>query len=447
MTMNAFAITATRRPETEINHYLWLSSLGTIGVLGVIGAWLVFSNIVAATVSQGVLVVASDVKKVQHQTGGTVGEIFVRDGDQVSAGDLLMQLKDTVPRSNMLLVRKQTDEQFIRQARLIAERDSATDISFPPELAARKDDPEIAAAFRGERNLFLSRRDTRDGQRAQLKERIAQLRNEIDGDIAQRDATNRQLILIRDELVGVQALFKQNLVSITRLNTLQRDVARLDGEVGKLQSTIAQARGKIAELALQILQQDTDLRGEVVKDLRDVQSKVAELTERLITAEDVLEHIDIRSPESGRVHQLSIHTVGGVITAGEQIMQIVPVRDELVVDTNIPANEIDTVRVGQPALIKFSAFNSRTTPEIGGVVTRVSADLVKDQPNSSSNSGAPGHYVARIAIPKDELQKVADQKLLPGMPAEVHIRGAERSALSYFLKPLSDQLGRTFRER
>lgn len=430
-----------RRPETEINRYLALSVLGTIGCAVGIGYWLQTANIVAATVAQGTLVVESDIKKVQHQTGGTIGEIFVREGDRVKAGDVLMRLKDTVVRSNAQLVRKQLDEQYVRQSRLEAERDARADMAFPAEMAGRESEPAITAIFAGERSLFESRRNSRAGQRAQMRERAAQLRDEISGYTAQQDATRRQFYLIQDELTGVQDLFAKNLVNISRLNTLQREVARLEGELGRLVATAAQARGKIAEIELQILQLDTDLRNEVVKDLRDVQSKVAELSERRITAEDILDHIDIRSPETGKVHQLSVHTVGGVINPGEQVMQIVPAKDQLLVEIKLPATEIDTIHIGQPASIKLTAFNARTTPQIDGSVSRISADLIKDQPNG------PGNYVVRIAISASELDRLADQKLLPGMPAEIHIRGVERTALSYFLKPMMDQMGRIFRER
>jgi HlyD family secretion protein len=430
-----------RGPETEIGRYLLLSFLTTVGVVAGVGYWLQTATLMSATVSQGTLVVESNVKKVQHQTGGTVGEILVKEGDLVRAGDIVMRLKDTTARSNLQLVQGQLDEQYIRQGRLEAERDKEQEISLVPAVASRVGDPGLAAMYLAERNLFGSRRSARDGQRGLLRERIAQMQDEVKGYIVQQDATTRQVVLLKEELTGLNDLLSKNLVNISRVNSMQRDLARLDGEYGRLVATAAQSRGKIAETELQILQIDQELRSEVVKDLREVQAKVAELVERKLAAEDVLRNIDLRSPENGRVHQMSVHTIGGVVASGEQIMQIVPEKDTLLVEARIAASEIDTIHVGQAAMVKLSAFNARTTPEVEGSVTRMSADLIKDQ------TSAVGSYVLRIAIPAAELKRAGDPKLLPGMPVEVHLRGTERTALSYFMKPLLEQFGRTFRER
>jgi HlyD family secretion protein len=439
--MSAVTDTLERGPETEIPRYLLLSFLTTVGVVVGVGYWLQTAILLSATVSQGTLVVESNVKKVQHQTGGTVGEILVKEGDLVRAGDIVMRLKDTTARSNLHLVQQQLDEQYFRQGRLEAERDNDRELKLVSAVVNRVGDPVLASMYLAERNLFGSRRSARDGQRGLLRERIAQMLDEVKGYVVQQDATTRQIALLKDELTGLNDLLAKNLVSVSRVNGMQRDLARLDGEYGRLVATAAQSRGKIAETELQILQIDQDLRSEVVKDLREVQAKVAELVERKLAAEDVLNNIDLRSPETGKVHQMSVHTIGGVVASGEQIMQIVPEKDTLLVETRIPANEIDTIHVGQAAMVRLSAFNARTTPEVEGSVTRLSADLVKDQAN------AVGSYVLRIAIPAAELRRAGDPKLLPGMPVEVHLRGTERTALSYFMKPLTEQFGRTFRER
>lgn len=435
------ATDSTRRPETELRFYLTVSVIGTVVVLGGLGLWLATARLVAATIVPGNLVVASDVKKVQHQFGGTIAELRVHEGDRVAAGDLLVRLDDTVARANLDVASQQRDEALVHQSRLLAERDGKPDLILPQSLRDRIGTPTMAALIEGERNLFLSRRAARDGQRTQLRQRITELNEEVSGYRVQQAATQRQLQLSKDELAGVKSLYDKGLVAVTRLTALQRETARLEGELGHLIATAAQTNGKITELDLQIAQIDIDLRTETAKDLRDVESKLAELGERLVTTADALDHMDIRSPETGTVNQLSIHTVRGVISPGEQLMTIVPRDDGLVVEAHLPAGEIDQVHVGQTASVKFTAFNARTTPELNGRVTRVSADLVRDQANSA------GYYVVRAALSGTELEKLADQKPVAGMPVELHINGAERTALDYLVKPLMDQFQRAFRER
>lgn len=430
-----------RRDEEGIRASLVGMLLG-IGVLAAtIGGWAATVPIAAAVIASGTVVVDSSVKKVQHPTGGVVGEIHVRDGDRVQAGDLLIRLDETVARANLEVVAKQLDEITGRTARLKAERSGNPEIVFPAELAARRGEPDIAEILTGEQAFFQSRRDAREGQAAQLGERIDQLRIEIGGLEAQQAATETELGLIRKELDGVRDLFKKNLVPIDRLTSLERDSARAEGESGRLTSAIAQARGKIAETRLQITQIDQDLRTEANKDLRETLAKQSELVERRIAAEDQLRRIDIRSPETGIVHQLTVHTVGGVINAGEQIMLIVPERDALVVEARIAPQDIDKVEVGEKAAIRFSAFNVRTTPEINGEVSFVAADLTKESQTQQA------FYAVRARFSTSELERAGGLKLVPGMPAEVHIATAERTAWSYLMKPFSDQLAKAFSEQ
>ena len=230
-------------------------------------------------------------------------------------------------------------------------------------------------------------------------------------------------------------------MQIQRVTALERDAARLEGERGQLIATTAQAKGKISEIELQILQIDQDLRSEVAKDLREVQGKIAELVERKVAAEDQLKRIDIRAPQNGMVHQSTVHTVGGVITPGEAIMLIVPEADALTVEAKLAPQDIDQVRVGQTAALRFSAFSQRTTPELAGVVSRVSADLTTDQ-----RTGA-AYYVVRITLSESELARLEGLRLVPGMPVEAFIRTGERTVLSYVLKPFTDQITRSFRSR
>ena len=408
-----------------------------------IGGWAATSELTGAVIGQGVLVVDSSVKKVQHPTGGVVGELRVREGDKVIAGDILLRLDETQTLANATIVSKSFDELVARQARLEAERDNADQITFPKLLLDRTRDPasEAARAIAAERSLFDLRRQARGGQKAQLKERSAQLQEEIKGYLGQAEAKQREVDFIHKELEGVRTLFEKKLVPMNRLTALERDTARLEGERSQLSGMTAQAKGKIAEIELQIIQIDQDLRTEVGKDLIETRSKISELAERKTAAVDQLYRIDIRAPQSGRVHQLTVHTVGGVISPGEQIMLIVPDADALAVEVKIAPRDIDQVYVGQAASMRFAAFDQKTTPEIEGEVSLVSADLTQDQRTGTS------YYTARVLLKPEEVARLGNAKLLPGMPVDVFIKTPGRTALSYLIKPLRDQAERAFKER
>ncbi|HVX77218.1 MAG TPA: HlyD family type I secretion periplasmic adaptor subunit [Bradyrhizobium sp.] len=408
-----------------------------------IGGWAATSQLSGAVIGQGVVVVDSSVKKVQHPTGGIVGELRVREGDHVNAGDILIRLDETQTLANATIVTNSLDELLARQARLEAERDSADQIVFPRALLDRAKDSksDVARAITAETKLFELRQQARSGQKAQLKERSAQLQEEIKGYSGQVEAKQKEVDLIHQELEGVRSLWQKNLVPITRLTSLERDAARLEGERSQLDGMIAQSKGKIAEIALQIIQVDQDLRSEVGKDLIETRSKLSELAERKTAAVDQLNRVDIRAPQSGRVHELSVHTVGGVIAPGEPIMLIVPDADALAVEVKIRPRDIDQVYVGQTATMRFDAFNQKTTPEIEGQVSVVSPDITQDQRTGAS------YYTVRVSLKSQELEKLGGSKLVPGMPVDVFIKTKGRTALSYLIKPLEDQAERAFKER
>jgi HlyD family secretion protein len=427
----------------SIQRYMIVGMLIVGFVTFGIGGWAATSELTGAVIGQGVLVVDSSVKKVQHPTGGVVGELRVREGDRVKVGDILLRLDETQTLANATIYSKSFDELLARQARLEAERDSADQVVFPKVLLERAHDPasEAARAIAAERSLFDLRRQARGGQKAQLKERSAQLQEEIKGYLGQVDAKQKEVDFIHQELEGVRTLFQKNLVPMNRLTALERDTARLEGERSQLSGMIAQAKGKIAEIELQIIQVDQDLRTEVGKDLIEARSKISEVAERKTAAVDQLNRIDIRAPQNGRVHQLSVHTVGGVISPGEQIMLIVPDADALAVEVKIAPRDIDQVYVGQTASMRFAAFDQKTTPGIEGEVSMVSADLTQDQRTGTS------YYTARVLLKPEELARLGDAKLLPGMPVDVFIKTPGRTALSYLIKPLRDQAERAFKER
>jgi HlyD family secretion protein len=438
--MTDFAIRDRLSQRHAVRSHLRLS-LGLSALLGG-GAvfWAATTQITGAVIAPGSLVVDSSVKKVQHQTGGVIGEIAVRDGSHVEAGEVVVRLDDTIPRANLAIVTKSLDEVLARTARLEAERDRSARVQFPEELTNRVLDRSVQRIIDGEQGLFELRRSAREGQKSQLKERIAQLEQEIEGVLAQSEAKTREIGLIRRELEGVRELYAKKLIQMTRLTSLEREEARLEGERGALLSSAAQARGKVAETKLQIIQIEQDLRSEVAKELRELQGKSAELVERRVAAKDQLQRVDIRAPLAGVVHQLAVHTVGGVVQPGEPMMLVVPDGEELAVEVKVSPQEIDHLHVGQAANLRFPAFNQRATPEIEGNVTLVAADLTADQRTGQS------YYVVRIGATKEQLDRLGPVKLVAGMPVEAFIMTGYRSVLSYLLKPFRDQMAKAFRQ-
>ena len=388
----------------------------------------------------GVVVVDSNVKKIQHPTGGIISELLVHNGDVVKAGQVIVRLDDTQARSNLAIHTKRLDELVARQARNEAERDGADHIVFPEELTKRSADPDVARLMAGEERLFNIRRKAREGQKAQLDERIAQLRQEVTGLVAQEAAKVNEIEWIKKELEGIMTLWQKNLVQFTRVVSLQRDLAKAEGDHGQLIASTAENKNKIAEIELQIIQIDQDLRAEVGKELATIRADIAETTEQKIASQDVFSRIEIRAPQDGTVHEMSVHTVGGVVAAGEEMMRIVPAGDTLDVEAKVPPDAIDQVHVGQTAVLRFSAFSQRTTPEIDGTVTVVSADLIQD-PKTNER-----YYSVRIAIPQPRIRDLG-LTLIPGMPVETFIRTDDRTVVSYLMKPLSDQIMKAFRER
>jgi len=405
-----------------------------------VGVWATTTEIAGALIAPGTIVVESNIKKVQHPTGGVVGELRVKDGDRVKAGELLVRLDDTVTRANLAIVTKTLTELTARKARLSAERDGSDRITFPDELMQQAEVPDAAQAMAAEVRLFELRRSARTGQKSQLRERINQANEEIVGFAAQKAAKEQEVAFIENELKGVRDLFQKNLVPITRLSQLEREATRLGGERGQLVAATAQAKGKIAELQLQIIQVDQDLSSEVAKEMREIDGKIGEFIERRVSALDQLKRTDLRASQDGTVFQSTVHTIGGVIPAGEPVMMIVPDSDRLTVEARVNPQDIDKIQLGQSATLRFTAFNFRTTPEIFGSVSQVSADITTDQRTNQS------YYTIRIAMPTDEVARLGNVKLVPGMPVEAFVKTGDRTVMSYLMKPLSDQIVRAFRE-
>jgi HlyD family secretion protein len=428
----------TRR---SIRLHLIVGLSVVIVLAGGLGGWASTVQISGALIAPGSIVVESNVKKVQHPTGGVVGEVLARDGDLVKAGDIVVRLDDTVTKANLAIVTKNLDAAQARAARLEAEQRGLDKITFPPQLLQRREEPELKNIIASETKLFEVRVNGRIGQKAQLRERITQLNEEISGLLAQERAKDLEIALVEKELAGVRQLYDQHLVQLSRLTTLERDTARLNGERAQYIASRAQAKGKITETELQVIQIDKDMVSEVSKDLRETNDKIGEFVERKVTAEDQLRRIDIRAPQDGMVLQSSVHTVGGVISAGDTVMLIVPQADDLQVEAKVNPQDIDKLQIGQKTLLRLSAFNQRTTPELNGVVTRVSPDTTTDQRTGQS------YYTIRVSMPAQEVARLGEAKLIPGMPVEAFVQTGDRTMFSYLMKPLHDQLMRSFREK
>lgn len=402
-------------------------------------AWTAATELSGAIIATGSLVVESNIKKVQHPTGGVVAELPIQEGARVQAGDLLVRLDATTARATYGSVTKSLWEIAARNARLEAERDGRDSLAIAPELEGAG--PEVARIVDGERKLFRFRRDALQGQKAQLRERIGQLNEEIKGLAEQAAAKEQETAIIGREYEGVEDLWKKNLIQLTRLTSLQRDMSRLKGERGVLVANIAQTKGKVSETELQIIQLEQNLRSDVAKELAENRAKAATLTEQRITAFDQLQRIEIRAPQTGYVHELAVHTRGGVISPGEQIMLIVPNADSLVAEVRVAPQDIDRLQTGQAAGLRFPSFDQRTTPELNGRVVRIAADVSEDKRTGSF------YYLVRLGVTKEELNRLDGAKLMPGMPVEAFIRTADRTVLSYLTKPLVDQARRAFREK
>lgn len=413
--------------------------LGMVALLGAtVAGWAANAKLTGAVIAPGLIVIDTSVKKVQHQSGGIVGAILVKTGDQVKAGDVVLRLDDTQARANLGIITSQIVQLTGRKARLVAERDDAAEILFPSGFA--NSDAEARSVIEGESKLFQKRRTALEGQKSQLRERVGQLTREIEGLSSQAAAKDEEIRLMREELERVSGMRKKELVTVQRLLSTQRDLTRLEGERGVLVAQIAKSRGSISETELQIFGLDQTTQSEANKELREIEARIAELSERRTAADDMLKRIDMRAPQTGTIHELSVHTVGGVISPGETIMSIVPREDDFVIEVKIASIDIDQVAIGLPTTLRFSAFNQTTTPELRGRVIQRAEELTKEPQTGNS------YYIARIKIEDAEREKASKMKLVSGMPVEAFIETSQRTALSFLMKPVTDQINRAFRE-
>jgi len=409
------------------------------GVGGVFG-WGAFAMIDSAVVAPGTLMVELNRRNVQHLEGGIVGEVLVREGAVVVAGQPLIRLDDTRVRAGLNVVLDEADHARARIAVLTAEREDAPEPIFPPELVARRTDPKVAEILAVQGDEFIARRASLQGQTEILTQRVLQLQKQIDGLNVRIESNDRQVALVRQEIIGVAGLVRMGLERLPRLLSLQREEARLIGERGEAIENVARTQQAVDEAKMQRTQLLRARQEENAKELRELQGRLLELREREISANDQLIRLTIDAPEAGMVMDLRYATRGGVIAPGSQVVSIVPQEERLVLEAQITPIDVDTVRVGMPASIRFSHAAARTTPILKGSVERISPDRMTDQ-----RTGMP-YFVARIALAPEELTRYEHLRLQPGMNAEVLIRRGERSFASYLARPLADHFAKSIRE-
>jgi HlyD family secretion protein len=439
-------IPAANTPETPRDRW-HLGRLMVIGWLTFavlfagIGAWAAVTKIAGAVVGAGALEVQGNRQVIQHPIGGVIRAIHARDGDEVDEGQILVEMEGDDLRPGLDTVEGQWLEILARKSRLHAERDGLDTITFDDELVGRVEtDPKIVELLAAQRQQFEARRKLQSEETAQLDEQQAQIAKQNEGLVALAAATERQAELVQLEIDAQQTLHDKGLTEMTRLLTPQRELARLQGTAGQVESSLAENRGKIAELEIEKVRLTSKVREEAITELRDLEFREIELREKRRALIDQIAKLDLRAPVSGVVYGSTADTLRGVIRAAEPVMYVVPKDTPLIVRTRIDPIHIDQVHVGQEAVLRFSAFDQRTTPEVTGHVTGVSADAYHDERLGMS------YYEADVALDDGMLEKLDHVTLMPGMPAETFIRTNDRSALSYFVKPLSDYFTRAFRD-
>ncbi len=430
----------TTRDVPSARAPLLLGALTLVILLGGFGAWAAFSTLSGAVVATARVEVEQNRQVVQHPDGGVVAEMHVDEGDVVAAGDVLIMLDRVQLASELSIVEGQLFEVMARGARLRAERDGLAEITFPAELLERADAPDVADLVEGQRRLFNARRASLEREVETLQRRTEQIEAQVDGIDAQRAALAAQLDLIGQERTDQQSLLDRGLAQATRVLSLRREEARLQGQIGELTAARAEALGRATEIEVEILKLETRRREEAISRLRDLEFNRLELMQRRRSLQERLDRLDIRAPVSGVVHDLAVNTPRAVIRAADPVLYIVPQDRPLVVAAQIDPIHVDEVFVGQDVLLRFSAFDMRSTPELEGVVTQVSADAFVDERTQAS------YYRAELRLKPGEIAKLEGQAVLPGMPVEAFIRTGARTPLAYLTQPLTDYFNRAFRE-
>jgi HlyD family secretion protein len=405
------------------------------------GVWSALAPLESAAMASGIVEVESSRKTVQHLEGGIIGKILVRDGEAVTAGQPLIRLDDTKARTSLGALQGQLWDALAREARLVAERDGAAQPAYPEELTEHATEPAIATVIAGQNKIFQTRRTLEASKIELIHQRIAETHEEIVGLQAQEAAARKRIGFINEEIGGVKQLVDKGLAPKPRLLALQRDLADIEGKRAENIAQIARAQQTIAESQVSILNQQNDTQNEVANQLRDTQKQTHELRQQIQAASDVLARIEVKAPEAGVVTDLRVHTPGGVINAGEPLLDLVPGQDKMIVTAQVRPEDIDVVRAGLPALVRLLPYRQRRTPPIEGKVTYLSADRMIDK-----HTNQP-YYAAKIAVDEAKLAALGDVEMLPGMPTEVMIKTGNTTPALYALAPILDSFGRAFREK
>lgn len=395
-------------------------------------------SVSGAVVTSGTVAVEGEYKTVQHLEGGIVGKILVRNGDRVKAGDVLIRLEDTQARASMAATNGKFADYAIQEARLLAARDRKD--TFEPPASIDLTSTENIKLFEAQKALFEAKRAAYVGQQKVLNQRITQTESELTGATGQLESRTKELKLNETELANVKPLFDKGFVNMQRIGPLERENVRIRGEMTNIKAQIAKLKSARTEAEVRLAQADKEYSQQAAEELQKVQSGLAEQTETRKAISDRLARTDVRAPAAGVVHAIAVHTEGGVISPGSTLLQIIPEDRKLVVEAKIAPHDIDRVHAGQDATVRFSSFDSHTTPRLTGTVKTVSAAEITDKDGKA-------FFTTQIEVPPTELAKLeTGHRLVPGMPAEVYLATQQRSILSYFLKPLTDMLARTFRE-
>ena len=420
---------------------IW-TGIATVALLiAFFGGWGMLTTISGAVVATGVVQVEQNRQVVQHPDGGVVAEIAVQEAQTVKSGDLLIRLDGAQIKASLAIVEGQLFDAMARKARLEAERDDLTKLTFPTELTdLAPTRPDVAEQIEGQKRLFVARLETQNAQIDQLGQRLDQIASQSEGIAAQMAAINDQITLLQPEIADQQTLLDKGLTQSARIMDLKREVARLDGNRGEMQSNLAQAEGKATETKLQILQIKSARREDANAQLRDMGDKTLELAERRRAMSEQVNRLDIRAPVSGIVLSLAVTTPNSVIRPAEPILYIIPQDRPLIIIAQIPPIHVDEVHLGQEVRVSFASFSARTTPQLVGKLTTISADAMIDQASHQS------FYRAEIALAAGEMAKLEDNKLVPGMPVQAFIGTGDRTPMAYLLKPFTDYFRMAMRE-
>ena len=407
-------------------------------VFGVFGVWAAVAPIDGAAVAMGTLRTKSYNKVVQHLEGGIVKTINIQSGDHVDAGDVLLVMDSTQSQAMLEILNGQLLTAIAHEARLLAERDDATAVSYPALVlsAGQLGNNEITA----QNQIFLTRAAARDGAIAVLEQRIGQLVSRLDGLKAMQTSKQTLAASFADELEDFRGLLEDGFTDKQRLRELERNHANVSGEAADLTATIASTEIQVGETRLQIIQTRNEFQNDVANQLAEVQNQLKDIRERITANSDIVARTEVRAPIEGIVNNLQVHTEGAVLPPGSPIAEIVPKGEELIIEATVSPIDIDRVTEGLEAMVRMSAFNGKQVPTLYGTVLTLSADAISD-PNTGTS-----YYLARIGLKQESVEALEGLELVPGMPAEVYIATGPRTFLQFVMKPLSNAAARGLRE-